>query len=314
MDKEKILEVKNLKQYFHLDRNHIIKAVDDISFEIYKGEIFGLVGESGAGKSTVGRSIIKINKSTAGKIIYKGKNIANNLVYKKEKKSINKTMQFIFQDSTSALNERMTIAEIIGEPLKIQGLYKNKEEKMNKVYEMLELVGLDKSYASKYPSEFSGGQRQRVGIARALSMNPDFIIADEPIASLDVLMQAQIVNLFKKLKKEKELTCLFITHDLSMVRYISDRIGVMYRGKLVELAEAKELYEMPVHPYTKSLLQSIPIANPKYKNIRSKCLYSYKDHDYSKESPKWVEINKGHFVYASSSEVESYRNRINNKE
>ncbi|MBB6622349.1 ATP-binding cassette domain-containing protein [Clostridium gasigenes] len=314
MDKEKILEVKNLKQYFHLDKNHIIKAVDDISFEIYKGEIFGLVGESGAGKSTVGRSIIKINKSTAGEIIYKGKNIANNLVYKKEKKSINKTMQFIFQDSTSALNERMTIGEIIGEPLKIQGLYKNKEEKMNKVYEMLELVGLDKSYASKYPSEFSGGQRQRVGIARALSMNPDFIIADEPIASLDVSMQAQIVNLFKKLKKEKELTCLFITHDLSMVRYISDRIGVMYRGKLVELAEAKELYEMPLHPYTKSLLQSIPIANPKYKNIRSKCLYSYKDHDYSKESPKWVEINKAHFVYASSSEVASYRNRINNKE
>lgn len=311
MNKEKLLEVKNLKQYFKLDRKTTIKAVDDISFEIYKGEIFGLVGESGSGKSTTGKSIIRLYKPTDGEIIYKGKCISNKKTYKDEKKHINRSMQIIFQDSTSSLNPRMTIGDIVAEPLKIQGIYKNKEDRVNKVYEMLNLVGLDKSYASRYPYDFSGGQRQRIGIARSLSIDPEFIIADEPIASLDVSIQAQIVNLFKKLQKEKNLTCLFIAHDLSMVRHISDRIGVMHNGKLVELAESKELYENPVHPYTKSLLSAIPIPDPKYAKTRCRIEYNPGMHDYSKEKPKWIEITQGHYVYASESEIYRYEKELN---
>ncbi|RDY23683.1 ABC transporter ATP-binding protein [Romboutsia maritimum] len=311
MNKEKILEVSNLKQYFKLDKKSIVKAIDDISFEIYKGEIFGLVGESGSGKSTIGKTIINIHKPVDGKIIYKGKCISDKKIYRKEKKSINKTMQIIFQDSTSSLNPRMTIGEIISEPLKIQGLCKNKDEKMKKVYEMLNLVGLDNTYADKYPYDFSGGQRQRVGIARALSVDPEFIIADEPIASLDVSIQAQIVNLFKKLQIEKNLTCLFIAHDLSMVRHISDRIGVMYKGKLVELANANELYNNPLHPYTKSLLSAIPIPDPEYARIKNRIEYNPSIHNYDKEKAKWIEIIPGHFIYGSDEELYKYERELN---
>lgn len=307
MDKSVILEVKNLKQYFKVDKNLIIKAVDDISFNIYNGEIFGLVGESGSGKSTTGRSIIGINKVTSGEILFNGKNIANRKVYRVERKNINREMQFIFQDSTSSLNSRMTIGEIIGEPLKIQKVFKNKKDREKKVYELMETVGLKKEYFNRYPYDFSGGQRQRVGIARALSINPKFIIADEPIASLDVSMQAQIVNLFKKLKEEKKLTCLFIAHDLTMVGYISDRIGVMYKGKLIEIAEAKELYENPIHPYTKALIDSIPKPNPKYKNKRINIMYNYKEYDYDDVSLSMKEIRKEHFVYCSDSEYKKYK-------
>jgi len=303
MNKEKILEIKNLSQYFKLDKNTVVKAVDNITFEIYKGEIFGLVGESGSGKSTLGRSIIKLHEATSGEIIYKGNKISDKKIYKKEKKFLNKSMQIIFQDSTSSLNPRMTVGDIIAEPLKIQGIYNSKEERLNKVYEMLSLVGLDKSYINRYPTEFSGGQRQRIGIARALCINPEFIVADEPIASLDVSIQAQIVNLFKKLQRERDLTCLFIAHDLSMVRHISDRIGVMYNGKLVELAEANELYNNPIHPYTKSLLSAIPVPDPKYARRRNKIKYDNRMHDYSKDKPKWTEISSGHYVYASEKEL-----------
>ncbi|MCR8746349.1 ATP-binding cassette domain-containing protein [Romboutsia lituseburensis] len=311
MNKEKILQIKNLKQYFKLDKKNMIRAVDDISFDIYKGEIFGLVGESGSGKSTIGRCIMNIYKPTNGKIIYRDKCITDRKVYKKEKKIINKNMQIIFQDSSSALNPRMKVGDIIAEPLKIQKIYKNKEQRHEKVKQVLQLVGLDESSINKYPSEFSGGQRQRIQIARAICIDPEFIIADEPIASLDVSIQAQIVNLFKKLKKETSSTCLFIAHDLSMIKHISDRIGVMYNGKLVELATANELYSNPIHPYTKSLLSSIPIPDPRKTKSRQKIKYSQSIHDYSKEEPEWIEVYKDHYVYLSQSEIRLFNNRLN---
>lgn len=257
MNSTEMLVVKGLKQYFPINKNHVLKAVDDVSFTINRGEFFALVGESGSGKSTIARSIAGINKITNGEIIYNGINIANPKVYKKEKKKIAKTMQLIFQDTTSSLNSRMTIGDIIAEPLVIQKTYKDKKEIVGKVIEMLELVGLDKSCVDKYPYDFSGGQRQRINIARALIIDPDFIIADEPIASLDVSMQLEIIEIFKKLKRERNLTCLFISHDLSMVRYISDRIGVLRKGKLVEVGTIESIYENPKNEYTNILISSI---------------------------------------------------------
>lgn len=303
MNREKILEVKNLKQYFKIGRKSIVKAVDNVFFDIYKGEILGLVGESGSGKSTLGRSIINLYKVTSREIIYRGLHISNKKVYKKEKSFINKNMQIIFQDCTSSLNSRMTVGDIIAEPLKIQGIYKGKKEINEKIIEMLNLVGLETNSINKYPNEFSGGQRQRIGIARALCIEPDFIIADEPISSLDVSIQAQIVNLFKTLKEEKNLTCLFIAHDLLMVKHISDRIGVMYNGKIVELAPANELYSNPVHPYTKSLISAIPIPDPKKNKFKKIIKYNEKIHDSFNGTPKWTEVYKDHYVYLSQSEL-----------
>ncbi len=305
MKAEKLLEVKNLKHYFKLDRNTVIKAVNDISFDIYQGEIFGLVGESGSGKSTTGRSIINIYQPTGGEVYYKGKQISDPQIYKKEKKYINRNMQIIFQDSTSSLNSRMTIGEIIEEPLVIQKIYKKKAERMKKVNDLLNLVGLDISYRDHYPYEFSGGQRQRVAIARALSLDPEFIIADEPIASLDASIQAQIINLFKKLQKERGLTCLFISHDLAMVRYVCDRVGVMYNGKIVELAETKELYQNPIHLYTQALLSSILIPDPDACKERTRIMYHPGTHDHSRENSQLFEISEGHFV--DSCDLEAQR-------
>ncbi|WP_300261401.1 ABC transporter ATP-binding protein [Clostridium sp.] len=292
MCKEKLLEVINVNKHFKVSRNKCIKALDDVSINIYKGEILGLVGESGSGKSTLGKCIVGINELTDGKILYDGIDISNK---KNGKKIISEDIKFIFQDSTSSLNSRMTIGKIIEEPLKIQKKYKDKNSRMKKVYEMLDLVGLDKEYVNKYPYDFSGGQRQRVNIARAISTNPKFIIADEPIASLDVSMQGQIINLFKELKEKMKLTCLFISHDLSMLRYISDRIAVIYKGKIVEIADTEELYSNPIHPYTKELLSSILTvdnSNNKFKNSI----------DYSKllmehEKDQLIEVKKNHFVY-----------------
>ena len=295
MSNEKILEIKNLKQYFKLNKNKVIKALDDISLEIYKGEVLGLVGESGCGKSTLGKSIVGINKITDGEIIYDGINISRNR--KLQRELVSNSIQFIFQDSTSSLNSRMTIGEIIAEPLKIKKVYKNKTERNEKVYEMMQLVGLDKNFIDKYPYDFSGGQRQRVAIARALSTNPKFIIADEPIASLDVSMQAQIINLFKLLKNKGELTCLFISHDLSTIRYISDRIAVIYRGRIVELAETEKLYNNPIHPYTKSLIESILLPTLKSNDLEVIKVTKYKEREYLEDKMKWKEVEKGHFVY-----------------
>lgn len=265
MDDKILLEVKNLKMYFerHLGiiskKTEYVKAVDDISFKIHKGETFGLVGESGCGKSTTGYSIIRLYKPTSGNVFYDGVDIAK--LNSKELIPYRKRLQMIFQDPYASLNPRMTVSDIIGEPMNINNLYTGKE-RQDRIYELLSKVGLNKDHASRYPHEFSGGQRQRVGIARALAVNPEFIICDEPISALDVSIQAQVVNMLEDLQDEFNLTYLFVAHDLSMVRHISKRVGVMYLGSLVEVAETDELYYHNLHPYTKALLSAIPILDP----------------------------------------------------
>ncbi|CEQ24483.1 ABC transporter ATP-binding protein [Paraclostridium sordellii] len=314
MTKKKLLEVKNLKQYFPIDKNSVVKAVDDITFHIYEGETFGLVGESGSGKSTTGRAIIRLYDPTAGEIIFDGKNISNHKLDKDVKAFVNKNMQMIFQDPMACLNPRMTVMDIIAEGLDIHGLCKNKEERTKTVYELLRTVGLNEQHAGRYPHEFSGGQRQRIGIARSLAIQPKFIIADEPISALDVSIQAQVVNLLRKLQKEKGLTYLFIAHDLSMVKYISDRIGVMHHGKLVELTTSEELYANPLHPYTKSLLSAIPLPDPEHERHRVRIKYDPKMHDYSEHKPKWLEIRPGHFIFGSEPELAQYEKEISKRE
>lgn len=297
---EKILELRNLRKSFSISKKIKIKAVDDISFDLYKGEFIGIVGESGSGKSTLGRLIMNIHTPSFGSIIYNNLEITDKKVYKANKKEIVKSMQIIFQDSISSLNSRKNVFQIISEALRINKGYKNKESLKQIVLEMMNKVGLSDEDLYKYPSELSGGQRQRIGIARALIMNPDFIVADEPIASLDVSMQAQIVNLFKNLKNERKLTCIFIAHDLSMVKYISDRIAVMYKGKVVELASTKEIYENPIHPYTKLLIASRLIPDPKFKNLSLQSSYNEKMKGFNFENSKFEEVKKGHWVYKSS--------------
>ena len=314
MSRKILLEVKNLKQYFPLGRKSVVKAVDDVSFHIYEGETFGLVGESGSGKSTTGRTIIRLYDPTGGEVIFDDKVISNKKLPKDDKVYVNKHMQMIFQDPMACLNPRMTVMDIIAEGLDIHGLCKSKEERTQRVYELLRTVGLNEQHANRYPHEFSGGQRQRIGIARALTVEPKFIIADEPISALDVSIQAQVVNLLRKLQKENGLTYLFIAHDLSMVKYISDRIGVMHKGKLVELASSDDLYENPLHPYTKSLLSAIPLPDPDYEKTRERIKYDPSIHDYSTESPEWVEIRPGHFIYGSKSELANYEKKLSAKE
>ncbi|TCP69255.1 ABC transporter ATP-binding protein [Baia soyae] len=266
--KEPILSVKNVKKHFDVGGKKILKAVDGISFDIYPGETLGLVGESGCGKSTVGRTLIRLYNATSGEVSFKGKNVHQ--LKGKELKQLNRSMQMIFQDPYASLNPRMKVMDIIAEGIDIHGLNGKKRE--DRVIELLETVGLNKSHASRFPHEFSGGQRQRIGIARALAVEPDFIIADEPISALDVSVQAQVVNLMKKLQRERGLTYLFIAHDLSMVKYISDRVGVMYLGNLVELADSDEMYDNPLHPYTQALLSAVPIADPSLKNERERVI------------------------------------------
>ncbi|AIE59347.1 ABC transporter ATP-binding protein [Bacillus methanolicus] len=307
---EKLLEIKNLKQYFNVGKPNMVKAVDGVTFDIYKGETLGLVGESGCGKSTTGRTIIRLYDATDGEVLFKGENV-HGKKSKKELKKFNRKMQMIFQDPYASLNPRMTVADIIAEGIDIHGLAKNKQERMQRVYELLETVGLNKEHANRYPHEFSGGQRQRIGIARALAVEPEFIIADEPISALDVSIQAQVVNLLKKLQREKGLTYLFIAHDLSMVKYISDRIGVMYFGKLVELAPADDLYKNPMHPYTKSLLSAIPLPDPETERTRRRIPYDPRVHNYAEgEQLEMREISPGHFVYCSEKEFAQYKEQI----
>ncbi|WP_108670042.1 ABC transporter ATP-binding protein [Peribacillus acanthi] len=302
-----LLEVKNLKQHFNVGKPNMVKAVDDVSFQVFKGETLGLVGESGCGKSTTGRTIIRLYDATDGEVIFNGKNV-HGKKSAKELREFNRNMQMIFQDPYASLNPRMKVVDIIAEGIDIHGLATSKEDRMNQVIDLLKTVGLNKEHANRYPHEFSGGQRQRIGIARALAVQPEFIIADEPISALDVSIQAQVVNLMKKLQKEKGLTYLFIAHDLSMVKYISDRIGVMYFGKLVELTTSEELYNNPIHPYTRSLLSAIPQPDPISERTRKRITYNPNMHDYAEgEEVKMREVKPGHFVYCSEKELEQYK-------
>jgi len=264
-----LIDVKNLKKYFNVGKNQVLKAVDNVTFSINQGETIGVVGESGCGKTTVGRTLIRLYRPTEGEIYYNGKNI--NDLNKTEAKKYAKTAQMIFQDPYASLNPRMTVGDIIGEGIDIHGLYRN-GDRQNRIYELLEKVGLNREHANRFPHEFSGGQRQRVGIARALAIEPEFIVCDEPISALDVSIQAQIVNLLMKLQKDMNLTYMFIAHDLSMIKHISDRIAVMYLGTIVELTNSNELYSNPIHPYTKALLSAIPIPDPKIEKSRSRIL------------------------------------------
>ena len=290
-NRKKLVEVKHLKQYFGSKKN-VVKAIDDISFEIFEGETFGLVGESGSGKSTTGRALLRLYKPTEGEILFEGKDIAN-LKKGKELLEFRKEAQMIFQDPYASLDGRMKVRDIIAEGIDIHGLAKTAEERDAMVDELLETVGLNKEHANRYPHEFSGGQRQRIGIARALAVNPKFIVCDEAISALDVSIQAQIVNLLKRLQKEIGLTYLFIAHDLSMVKYISDRIAVMYRGRIVEIGSAECVYNNPQHPYTKSLLSAIPLPDPREEKNRKRLVY--KGEEFS-EKASLQEVEPGHFV------------------
>ncbi len=379
-----IISVRNLKTHFKsgIGKNKlIVRAVDDISFDIKKGEVFGLVGESGCGKTTTGRTIIRLYEPTDGEVYFKGERIGAGIEGIKreikrtrrqhakkisslreemkealgkaaddkkddirkdyeqrikkvqderdksvaelkkerderkednteEKKDIMKRMQMIFQDPIASLNPRMTVKEIIAEGLRIAG---EKKEKLitKKVHDVLETVGLLPEHANRYPHEFSGGQRQRIGVARALVINPEFIIADEPISALDVSIQAQVINLLNDLRQELGLTIMFIAHDLSVIKYFSDRIGVMYYGKLVELADKTELFKNPLHPYTRSLLSAVPQPDPRYERKRQRIAYNpVTEHNYSEDKPDLHEIKEGHWVHANDAELEEYKKRL----
>jgi len=311
MEKEKILEVKQLKKHFPIGRKEVVKAVDGVSFDIYKGETFGLVGESGCGKSTTGRTIIRLYKATDGQVLFNGEDVHGDKS-KKDLLKFNRKMQMIFQDPSSSLNSRMTVLDIVAEGLDVHNLVKDKTERKERVEELLEKVGLNKEHATRFPHEFSGGQRQRIGIARALAVEPEFIIADEPISALDVSIQAQVVNLLKQLQEDFNLTFLFIAHDLSMVKYISDRIGVMYSGNLVELGDGDSVYHNPIHPYTKSLLSAIPLPDPKYERTRTRTPYDPNDHDMSEE-PEFREVRPRHWVRCTTKEFEQYQEELSEK-
>jgi ABC-type oligopeptide transport system ATPase subunit len=303
-----ILEVKRLSMYFSAKRRGVsstVKAVDDVSFDVYPGETFGLVGESGCGKTTAGRAIIRLYTPTAGEVSFGGRLISGRLD-SATRRFITDNIAMIFQDPISSLNPRMTVQEIVGEGLKVRGV-KDADERRRKVVQMLEHVGLQADHADRYPHEFSGGQRQRIGIARALIIDPQMVIADEPVSALDVSVQAQVINLLNGLKEEMGLTIVFIAHNLSVVKYFSDRIGVMYFGKLVELADSEELFRHPLHPYTKALLSAIPQPDPRSERWRKRIHYDPKASDYREGNrPSYHQVAEGHLVYCSDAEFETY--------
>ncbi|KRL05650.1 ABC transporter ATP-binding protein [Liquorilactobacillus oeni] len=307
--RKKLLEVKHLKQYFNVGKSDEVKAVDDVSFDIYEGETFGLVGESGSGKTTTGRSIIHLYNPTDGQIIFDGKDISK-MKSKEETLAFRRKMQMIFQDPYASLNPRMKIKDIVAEGIDIHHLVKNDAERSKKVEDLLELVGLNKDHSSRYPHEFSGGQRQRIGIARALAVQPKFIIADEPISALDVSIQAQVVNLLKELQQDRGLTYLFIAHDLSMVKYISDRIGVMHYGKLLEVGPSDEIYTHPLHDYTASLISAVPVPDPEYERNRKQIIYDPAGEIDHPENPRTLhEVVPERFVRCTDEELPMYQKR-----
>ncbi len=321
--KTPLIEVKDLKQHFNVNvsafRTKALKAVDGVSFSIDRGETLGLVGESGCGKTTVGRTLLHLYKPTSGEVIYNGAPIKT----KAQIKEFRKKATMVFQDPYSSLNPRMTVSDIIGEPLDIHKMYADKQERMNRILQLMEEVGLNSEHASRYAHEFSGGQRQRIGIARALALNPDFIVCDEPVSALDVSIQAQVINMFDELQQKKNLSYLFIAHDLLVVRHISDRIAVMYLGKMVELADADEIYERPLHPYSKALLSAVPVPDPKIArankritlegdipsplNAPSGCPFrtrcSYATPECAESMPEFKEVSKGHFVACHNMDI-----------
>ena len=311
-DSQYILEVNNLCQHFSSGRGKkklTVKAVDDVTFGVRPAETFGLVGESGCGKTTTGRTIIRLYDPTGGEVLFNGRDIAGKM-NSDLRKYLTDNIAMIFQDPIESLNPQMTIEEIIGEGLTVRGM-KDKAEIRKLVVEMLRKVGLVEEHATRYPHEFSGGQRQRIGIARAIIVKPKLIIADEPVSALDVSVQAQVINLMNDLKEEMGLTILFIAHNLSVVKYFSDRIGVMYFGHLVEVANGEDLYKNPLHPYTRALLSAIPEPNPITERQRVRVDYvPDRDHDYSNEKPSMVEVEPEHFVYCSPSELAKYREQI----
>jgi oligopeptide/dipeptide ABC transporter ATP-binding protein len=314
-DGRPLLEIKDLKKYFQVGRVDL-KAVDGITLEIKEGETFGLVGESGCGKSTTGRVLVRLYQPSGGEVLFGGKNIHE--AKGAEGKALNRKMQMVFQDPQASLNPRMVVGDIVAEGIDIHGLAEDRKERLDRVHELLETVGLSKEHANRYPHEFSGGQRQRIGVARALAVDPDFIVADEPVSALDVSIQAQVINLMKKLQRERNLTYLFISHDLSVVKYISDRVGVMYLGVMVEMAPSDELYSNPLHPYTQALLSAVPVPDPDVElerermvlegdvpspvnppsgcRFRSRCPYATEACGH--EEPVWREVSTEHWVAA----------------
>ena len=301
--KEKIIEMKNLKKYFPMKKRQVLKAVDNVTMDIYRGEVLSLVGESGSGKTTLGRTVSRLYPKTAGDILIEGKPAESYSI-----KEFTKKIQMIFQDPQASLNPRMTVGDIVAEGIDIHKLASSKKERMEKVYNLLEIVGLNREHASRFPHEFSGGQRQRIGIARALGVDPEILVCDEPISALDVSIQAQVVNLLKELQKQRNLTLLFIAHDLSMVKYISDRVAVMYRGKVVELGKPEDVYGNPVHSYTKSLISAVPVADPDFKRrekvemeetyLRSP-VGDVSEINFVPEESELTEYKPGHFVETS---------------
>ncbi len=303
--KEILLSLRNIDITFGKG-DRAVKAVKNASFDIYKGETFSLVGESGSGKTTIGRAVIRVNPCSAGEILYKGVRISGKIPKSLDREVI-RNIQMVFQDPAASLNERATVDYIISEGLYNFHLFENEADRVRKVENMINEVGLLPEHLTRYPHEFSGGQRQRIGLARAMVMEPELVVADEPISALDVSIRAQVLNLLKKFQKERDITYLFIAHDLSIVRFISDRIGVIYKGNIVEVADAEELFDYPLHPYTRSLISAIPIPDPQLE--KNKVLFTYDPsiHDYSEDQPEMVCIGHNHYVWGNKKEIEGYR-------
>ena len=307
-EREKMLEVDHIRVEFGKKRRPFV-AVDDVSFTIYKGETFGLVGESGSGKTTIGRAIIRANPLAAGEIRLDGQRISGKLT-PAEDRQVTRDVQMIFQDPMDSLNERAKVGYIVAEGLYAPGRHYTEEERREKVNQALSDVGLLPEFASRFPHEFSGGQRQRIGIARALVLDPQFIVADEPISALDMSIRAQVLNLLAKLQKERGLTYLFIAHDLSVVRFICDRIAVIHKGRIVELAESEQLFAHPLHPYTKALLSAIPQPDPIAERNKKLLVYDPACHHYEVDKPQWTEVEPGHFILANAPELDVYRREL----